>query len=233
MVRRMVRELPPGFLSGIDGVEVTGKSVPHPVRAGVYTLGECIPQAFGGPLEESAALRSRVELHYGSFRALAAEHPGFDWREEAWETLTHEVRHHLEWRARQADLEALDAAAEANYARHDGEPFPALFHLSGERLAPGVSRVEDDVFVDVMLPARQWRQAAGSEHRFEWHGGSWRVRLPQSLPDVLYLTVTGVTPEPAGDLVLVIRRRPGARDLLRRTAVGTATARALTSGASR
>jgi hypothetical protein len=225
MVRRMARELPEGFLAGIIAIEVTGKTVPHPVRAGIYTLGECLPHDFGGP-DEGAALRSTVYLHYGSFAALGRLDSGFAWREEAWETLTHEVRHHLEWRARVPELEKLDDAAEANYARHDGEPFPPLFHLDGERVAPGVTKVEDDVFQDAMLDAKAWQQAGGTSWPVTWHGRAYRVRLPAPLPDILFLTVTGVEPAPAGDLVLVVRRRPGARDLLRRAVVAQAVAAA-------
>ena len=47
MVREMVGELPPEYFEGIAGVAVTGKTVPHPVRADIYTLGECVPHAFG------------------------------------------------------------------------------------------------------------------------------------------------------------------------------------------
>jgi hypothetical protein len=221
MVREMVRELPPEFLEGIAGVEVTGKTVPHPVRAGIYTLGECLPHAFGAPDDEGAALRSTVHLHYGSFAALASGDAGFDWRHEAWETLTHEVRHHLEWRARVPALEAFDDAVEANYARADGEPFPPLFFLDGERIAPAVTKVEDDVFVDVPLAGRAWTRAAGGSVPVPWHGRRYRVALPASLPDILFLTVHGVEPEPSGDLVVVVRRKPGVRDLLRRPTVGS------------
>ncbi len=229
MVRGMARELPPDFLDGIVDIVVTPKTVPHPVRRDVYTMGECTPHEFGSPGDESPGLRSSVELHYGSFAALARTDPGFDWRHEAWETLTHEVRHHLEWRARAPELEALDDAAEANYARHDGEPFAALFHLDGERIAPGITRVEDDVFFDIVLAGRAWKRAAGTALPFTWHGETWEVRLPESLPDVLFLVVTRITPEPAGDLVLVVRRRPGAVDLIRRAVVGRAEARATRS----
>jgi hypothetical protein len=228
MVRRMVGELPEGFLEGVVAIEVTGKTVPHPVRADIYTLGECVPHDFGGP-DEGAALRSTVYLYYGSFAALAKLDPAFAWREEAWETLAHEVRHHLEWRARVPELEALDAAAEANYARHDGEPFPPLFHLDGERVAPGVTKVEDDVFIEVMLDARVWKRAGGTQWPFTWHGRTYTAQLPAPLPDILFLAVTGVEPAPAGDLVLVVRRRPGARDLLHRAVVAQAGATATTA----
>jgi hypothetical protein len=225
MVRRMTRELPAGFLDGIDAVTVTGKTVPHPVRADIYTLGECVPHDFAGQ-DATAQLRSEVLLHYGSFAALARLAEDFDWRHEAWETLTHEVRHHLEWRARLPDLERLDDAVEANYARHDGEPFPPLFHLDGEAVAPRITKVEDDVFVDCMVSAREHAKLGGAEWPFTWHGRTWHIALPAQLPDVLFVTAEGVVPPPAGELVIVVRRKPGARDMLRRASIVQATARA-------
>jgi len=230
MVRGMIAELPADFRDGIVAIEVTAKTVPHPVRAGIYTMGECVPHAFGAPGDDSAALHSTVYLHYGSFAALAEDDRSFDWRNEAWETLTHEVRHHLEWRANAAALEALDDAVEANYARQDGESFDPLFFADGERIAPGVTKVEDDVFVDVPLGRRQWRRAAGQALPFVWHGRTYRVTLPGELPDVLFVTVGGVAPEPAGDLIVVARRKPGWRDLFRRPVVGQVELKATVDG---
>jgi len=225
MVRAMAREVPPAFLEGIAAVEVTGKTVPHPLRQDVFTMGECVPHAFGGPDDEGPTLRSSVFLHYGSFEALARISPGFDWREEAWETLTHELRHHLEWRARAGALEAFDDAVEANYARIEGETFPPLFFLDGESLGEHVYKVEDDVFLDVPLDAKAHRKAAGAGRRFTWHGREWRVGLPATIGDVLFLTLEGVRPEPVGELVLVVRRTPGVRDLVRSASVVQAVAR--------
>ena len=233
MVRAMAREVPAAFLDGVASIEVTGKTVPHPGREGVWTLGECVPHAYGGPDDEGPTLRSTVQLHYGSFAALARTMDGFDWREEAWETLTHELRHHLEWRSRVGALEAFDDAVEANYARIEGEPFDPLFFLHGERVElsgegreVSVYKVEDDVFIDRVLPRREWRKAGGGRASFQWHGRRYSVQLPERVPAVLFLTLEGVEPEPAGELLLVVRRRPGALDLLRRTAVGSATAKA-------
>jgi hypothetical protein len=225
MVREMGRELPREYQEGVVAIEVTGKTVPHPVRPGIFTLGECIPHSFGAPGEADAELRSTIQLHYGSFAALAASDAGFAWRQEAWETLLHEVRHHLEWRAQAAALEAFDAAVEANYARQDREPFEPLFFLDGERLAPDVTKVEDDVFMDRPLRRRAWRRAAGTSVPVHWHGTRFRVTLPVPLPDMLFLTLRGVEPTPAGELVLVVRRRPGLRDLFRRPEVRQIEAR--------
>jgi hypothetical protein len=225
MVREMSRELPRAYQEGIVAIEVTGKTVPHPVRSGIFTLGECVPHSFGAPGETDAELHSTIQLHYGSFAALAAGDPGFEWRHEAWETVLHEVRHHLEWRAQAAALEAFDEAVDANYARQDREPFEPLFYLHGERVAPDVTKVEDDVFVDRPLGRRAWQRAAGTTVPVDWHGKRYRVSLPERLPDVLFLTLDGVEPPPAGDLVLVLRRKPGLRDVFRRPEVGQAEAR--------
>ena len=226
MIGAMAGELPAEFRAGLAGIEVTGKTVPHPLRDGVYTLGECVPHSFGAPGEGGAALQSSVFLHYGSFAALAAADPGFDWRQEAWETLTHEVRHHLEWRADATALEAFDDAVEANYARQEGEPFDPLFFLDGERLGPAVTKVEDDVFVDRPLRRRAWRRAGGGPVPVAWHGRTWHVTLPARVPDVLLVTVRGLEPAPAGDVVLVVRRKPSLLDVFRKAEVRTVEIRA-------
>ena len=233
MVRRMAADLPARFTEGVVEIEVSGKTLPHPVREGVYTLGECIPHEFGAPGEDDAGIRSTVVLHYGSFAALAREHPDFDWREEVFETLAHEVRHHLEWRARVPELERLDEAAEANYARLDGEPFEPLFYRDGEKQADGVFKVEDDFFVEAVLERKAWAAAAGRSLPFTWHGRTFLASLPPELPDVLFVTVSGVEPAPPGDVVLVVRRKPGARDVIRRPTVGRHEVRATTSGPRR
>jgi hypothetical protein len=179
--------------------------VPDPVREGVYTLGECIP-LHGGDDET----QSRVVLYYGSFRALAQSSGGdFSWHDEAWETLTHELRHHLEWRANADRLEDYDWAAEQNFARHDGESFDPVFHLSGDPIAPGVFRVDDDVFLDRPMRRRPARLEV------PWRGLTYTVEVPAlSLP--LFLTVDGVRDSPPGELVAVLRHRPRLRDLVRR-----------------
>jgi len=229
MVRRMAAEVPAEFTEGVVETAVTGKTLPHPAREGVYTMGECIPHEFGAPGEDDAGIRSTIVLHYGSFAALARDQPGFDWRKEAFETLTHELRHHLEWRARVPELERLDAAAEANYARHDGEPFEPLFYRDGERVADGVFKVEDDVFIETVLERKEWAAAAGRPRAFAWHGRAFLASLPAELPDVLFVTVEGVEPAPPGDVVLVVRRKPGARDVMRRPTVGRHETRATSS----
>src|SRR4051812_50138038 len=77
-IRRRGREAPAEFLSGVAEVAVSPRTVPHPTRDEIFTLGECIPL----PDMDGAAegIQSRVVLYYGSFQALARIAPGFDWR---------------------------------------------------------------------------------------------------------------------------------------------------------
>jgi hypothetical protein len=208
MVRRMEQEVPAEFLAGVAEIAVSPRTVPHPTRDEIFTLGECIPL----PAVDGAAdgIQSRVVLYHGSFQALARTAPGFDWRAEAWETLTHELRHHLEWRARAPDLEAYDRAAEHNFARQDGEPFDPLFFLDGEPAGSDRYQVDDDVFVDVTVDDMP------AERRLLWCGRVYRVAVPPEATLPAFLTVEGVAEPPEGELVLVLRRRPKLRDLLRR-----------------
>ena len=198
LVERLQRDVPQEFQNGVVAVEVSPKTVPHPLRGDVYTLGECIPLDWSG---SGADLQSRVVLYHGSFQALARL-GDFDWRAEAWETLTHELRHHLEWRANVAALEAYDWAAEENFKRHEGEPFDPAFYRSGERIAEGVWRVDDDVFLE-----------AGEE--LTWHGARYDVKVPDAARP-LYVILDGLAEPPPGDAVLVLPRRPSLLNFWRR-----------------
>ncbi len=208
LVARLSREVPEEFLDGISVITVSPRAVPHPLREDIFTLGHCIPFHAG---ETSAAeeIQSRVVLYHGSFQALAELDAEFDWRKEAWDTLTHELRHHLEWRAREGALEEFDRAAEQYFARGDGEPFDPHFHLGGDLAAPGVYQVDDDFFLDRVVR----RMPAVLE--FGWHGRQYRAAVPAGATLPACLTVHDVLDPPPGELVLVCRRRAGLLDFLR------------------
>ena len=96
-----------GFIA-VSGPEAK----PEPGLRGVWRLGEYLdpgpPSAFGG-FED---LGRHIARYYGGFLEVAGE--GFDWEAEVWETLLHELRHHLESLAGrddlvQEDLRRLDA----------------------------------------------------------------------------------------------------------------------------
>ncbi len=209
MVRELSREMPDRYFDGVSEIVVSPRAVPHPVHGDVFTLGECIALPLDGEGPES--VQSRVVLYHGSFRALAELDPAFDWREEAWETLTHELRHHVEWRARRDDLGASDEAADQNWARQRGEPFDPLFHLDGEELADGVFQVDEDWFLDRVVREMPHRVDIG------WHGRRYFVTMPRAAVLPAFVALDGVEEPPAGDLVLVLRRRPRWRDLFRPT----------------
>ncbi len=210
LVRRLQADIPPQFQGGIVEVEVSPKTVPHPVRAEIYTLGECIPLEWSG---SGSDLQSRVVLYHGSFAALARL-GDFDWRAEAWETLTHELRHHLEWQADLAGLEAYDWAAEQNFARADGELFDPVFYRNGETVAAGVFKVEDDVFLEGD-PA----QVTGDRYELVWHGRRYRAPvLAVERRAWRFITLEALDEPPPGDAVLVFPGRTSALDVLRRLA---------------
>ncbi|MBA3445341.1 MAG: metallopeptidase family protein [Gemmatimonadales bacterium] len=206
MVRRLCDEVPGDFFEGIAEVVVSPRTLPHPERPDIFTLGECIPL----PVEVGSGLdgiQSRVVLYHGSFTALGGLREGFDWRLEAWETLTHELRHHLEWRAHAPDLEDFDWAVEHNFARHDHEPFDLTFFLSGQLQSDGSYWVEDDVFLDRIV------RSIPPAVTFAWQGQDYEVEPPKEAELPCFLTVEGVVDPPPGDLILVLRRKPGVRDL--------------------
>ena len=208
MVARMSGELPREFLDGVGEIVVSPRALPHPERPGIFTLGECIPlpsAAGAGP----EVIQSRIVLYHGSFAALARVTPGFDWREEAFETLTHELRHHLEWRARAPDLEELDWAVEQNYARQDGEAFDSTFFLAGASVADDAWRVEDDVFLDRIVGAMPGTVP------IRWGGREYLVTVPPDATLPAFLVLEGAADPPAGELVLVLRRKAGVLALLR------------------
>jgi hypothetical protein len=215
----MAGEVPSEFLEGIADIVVSPRTVPHPDREEIYTLGECVPLPDAGGGAET--LQSRVVLYHGSFAALARLTEGFDWRAEAWETLAHELRHHLEWRARRPELEELDWAVEQNFARQDGEPFDPAFYLDGEAVGDGIWKVEDDAFIDRVVGA------LATEVETTWRNRRYRVGVPAEATLPAFLTLDGVADPPEGDLVLVLRRRPGVLALFRPPRVFQARVRAV------
>jgi hypothetical protein len=114
----------------------------------------------------------------------------------------------MEWRARSDELEAFDRAVEQNLARAAGRPFDPLFYQAGERVAQGIYRLDDDVFIEQVVS----EPPAAAE--FVWHGKAYRVAPPPGgLP--LYLILDGLDHPPSGDVVLVLCRKPRLWDLFR------------------
>ncbi len=205
--------IPDDYREGVEGIEVTRKTVMHPTLPEVYTLGECLsdfyPSEFGGAGE----VRSRVALYYGSFQAVARDEEDWDWDDEIWETITHEIRHHLEHLASEDALEEMDYAADQSFAMREGEPFDPHFYRFGEPIAPGVFTVERDLYIEVEVG----RRFAGRVHRVEAPLGdsSFVVVLPDGSADVHFLRVTDPPFAVTGDLFLVVTWRRGAGEWIR------------------
>ena len=171
LVARIARDVPPEFRDGVVAIDVSPKTLPHPLRGDVYTLGECVPLEWSG---SGADLHSRVILYHGSFACLARL-GDFNWHEEAWDTLTHELRHHLEWRANVDALAAYDWAAEQNFARREGEPFERSWRLESIR------------WMTMCSSRGRGEQGAGSRGRSCGMGGGIACRLPAPAPRRCFL----------------------------------------------
>lgn len=200
------RAIPFAYKEGVDGLQVTRKTVLHPTLPEVYTLGECLsehyPSDFGGPGE----VRSRVALYYGSFLELSRSRDDWDWEEELWETITHELRHHLEHLALDDALGDLDRAADENFARREGERFDPFFFRDGRQVAPGLYEVDGDLFLEHPIdgPAGQGRVATVA-----YGGEQLEIRIPDDLADVHFLNVAEWSLDGSGDFHVVLVRKRG------------------------
>jgi len=115
LVERLWQEIPEPFKRGVQGVHVLPEAKPEPGLKGVWRLGEYLdpgpPSAFQG----FEGLGRHIALYYGSFLEVAG--PGFGWEGEVWETLLHELRHHLESLAGRDDLVQEDLRRLAEFRR--------------------------------------------------------------------------------------------------------------------
>lgn len=184
------RQIPDEYKEGIDGLRVAREALPHPTAADVYTLGECVTEAYPSDWEGPETTRSVVVLYWGSFRELAELDPEMDWEEELWETLTHELRHHLEWLAQEEGLEGVDYAMEQEFRRWEGESFDPWYFQQGDEIAEGVYRVERRYYLEQV-----WEEDAfGDLDRitFRWRGRSWVMPRPEELGDVHFVWPDGL-----------------------------------------
>jgi hypothetical protein len=207
--RALWREIPAKYKEGVDGLIIEESAVAHPKHPEVYTLGECVtddyPSQYGGP----ETTRSAVVLYYGSFRAVAADDPAFDWDAELHETLIHELQHHLETLATESGLDDFDYAVDENFKRVDGQAFDPLFFRAGERIGEDTYRVEEDVFIEVL---RSDTRAFGLE--FEFEGKHYATEIPGRTADVLFAYVEAA-PAMASDFCIVRVLKRGVMATLR------------------
>jgi hypothetical protein len=213
--RRIFEEIPAHFKEGIDGLEVSREAVPHPTLPDVYTLGVCHTEEHLSSYGSPETTRSVIVLYWGSFRGLAALDEEFDWEGEIWETLTHELRHHLESLARDDALEDVDYAADELFNRQEGLEFDPWYYQKGEDLGGGAYAVEGTYYLEQSWRARDFERA---EHiDFPWRGRTYRIPRPAELGDVNFVLVLGPDFEDE-PLELVLVRRPGWSEAVKRIA---------------
>lgn len=97
LIADMVDEIPEQFMRDLQGVHV----LPDVRREeefddDVFRMGEYMDPGPEDFLGSNEGLGRHVVIYYGSFREIAGNDPNFDWEEEAWDTLTHELKHHVE-----------------------------------------------------------------------------------------------------------------------------------------
>jgi hypothetical protein len=199
VAEREWERIPDTFKEGIDALVIERDAKSHPSSPDVYTLGECMTEAFPSEFDGPDTIRSDLILYYGSFRRLAAVDPSFDWEAELWETLTHELKHHLESLADEDDLEELDVAMDHHFRRHDGAPFDPYYYRGGEPVGDGWYRLEHAYFHEV-------EATADPRLSFTWAGRRYSVANPDIDTDVTFVTLDEVHDAP-GELVVVVVRR--------------------------
>lgn len=96
LIEEMVADIPAQYLEGLQGVHVLPDEKVEDGYEDVVRMGEYLDPGPADFLGAGEGLGRHIAIYYGSFAAIAADEPGFDWEDEAWETLTHELRHHVE-----------------------------------------------------------------------------------------------------------------------------------------
>ncbi len=211
--RHAYEEIPPEYLEGVAGLVVSREAMPDPTLPEVFTLGECLTEDHPSAYEGPETTRSTVILYWGSFQAMAEADAEFDWEGELWETLTHELRHHLESLARSEALEGVDYAMEQTFNREQELDFDPWYFQQGDVVADGVFRVERDFYIEQVWSEADF--ASANEIQFDWHGERFRIARPEILGDLHFVWIQGVNTGPA-TLELVLVRRLGLGERLMR-----------------
>ncbi len=117
----IVAEIPDEFLRGLQGVHILEDERLEENYVDVWRMGEYLdpgPEEFLGSGE---GLGRHIALYYGSFIRVADGDPEFDWEEELWETITHELRHHVESLAGDVTLIEEDLMSAQEFPQFDKE----------------------------------------------------------------------------------------------------------------
>ena len=186
---RMWEDVPASYKRGVDGIVVKPEVEAHPQHDDYYTMGTCFTEPYPSGYDGPDSTRSILALYYGSFSKLAESDTDFRWEEELWETITHELRHHLEFLVEDDALGQVDYAMEQTHRRTEGLDFDPWYYQSGEEAGSGVYRVEGDVYIEQRWLVEEFLRESWLQ--FEWDGCRWMIPRPADLGDIHYIWVTG------------------------------------------
>lgn len=206
--RAELDRVPAEYRAGVDGLVIERRAQPHPGTADVYTLGECVTENYLSDVGGPDVTRSFVVMYYGSFLRLSRLDDAFDWDEEIWETLTHELKHHLESLAAEDALADVDYAVDENFKRHEGLAFDPFFYRAGEPLGDGRYRLERSVFIE------RAGEATTGAVELALDDAVYRVILPPATADVTFVTLSGDIDAGLDELCVVLVRTGGLRSAL-------------------
>lgn len=117
LIEEMVEEIPETYLRGLQGVHVLPEAHPEDDFDEVFRLGEYLDPGTADFLGAGEGLGRHIAMYYGSFVEIAKDDPDFHWEDEIWETLTHELRHHVESLAGEDFLVQEDVSAAEAFPR--------------------------------------------------------------------------------------------------------------------
>ncbi|HWG85538.1 MAG TPA: metallopeptidase family protein [Deinococcales bacterium] len=120
LIAGMIDDIPSEYLDGLQGVHVLERTKRDPDEPDLLRLGEYLDPGPDSSMYGMPHLGRHVAIYYGTFAALADGDPSFDWEGEAWETLTHELTHHLESRAGEIGLIEWDRRQLEGFRRRRG-----------------------------------------------------------------------------------------------------------------
>ncbi|MEX2465410.1 MAG: hypothetical protein WD995_00785 [Gemmatimonadota bacterium] len=206
LAREAYDEIPEEYKEGVDGLVVSREAPSHPTLRHVYTLGECLTEDHPSDYVGPDTTRSVLALYWGSFQALSRRDEDFDWEGELWETLTHELRHHLESLAREDALEGVDYASDQTFKRDEELDFDPWYYQYGDALGGGVFEVEGNLYIEQEWTSSDFERAARIE--FDWAGRPHAIPRPEVLGDVHFVWLEGLEGA-TGSVELVLSRRRG------------------------
>jgi predicted Zn-dependent protease with MMP-like domain len=201
LAARLWRRIPEELKEGVEALVIEEKELGHPTLGGVYTLGECVTESW--PSGYGDDMRSELVLYYGSFLSLSFEEDAFEWEEEIWETITHELLHHREAAAGESALDDMDWATDQNFLRLAGRPFDPAFYRAIPADSDGIVRLDSETFAEGAI------EGDSSTAIFTWRGRGFGVRVPAATA-TLFVSVRNLA---GGRLTVIV---PSRASLLRR-----------------